>query len=120
MKNLITHNYSLVFISVTLLSGSVSCESNEGGKNCEYESFTDEFHIDYINKTNDTNYRIRFVNLKNTEFTIELNESFVDASMNDFNDNLMHDKKQIYIIKGELITSGSCDPQKIQEIELKN
>jgi len=100
--------------------GCVRSEDCDGCGDCKYESFKGEFRIDNINMANDTNYRIRFVNTENLEFILELNQSYVKADIDEFNDNTMKDKSQIYIISGDLIISGSCAPENINKIELKN
>lgn len=120
MKYLRLHIFTLIIGMTILLVGCDNSKNKPGSGGCEYVNLMEEYRIDKMDIINNTNYRIRFVNTKNSEVTHELDINHVKADIPDFNDNMMQDTSQLYIITFDMITSGSCTPEIITGIELKN
>ena len=120
MKYLRLHIATLITGMTILLVGCDYSKNKPGSGGCEYVNLMEEYRIDKIDRINDPNYRIRFVNTVRSELTRELNRNQVKADIPEFNDNMMQDTSQIYIITVDMITSGSCTPEIITGIELKN
>ena len=120
MKYLKIH-ISIFITGLTIfLVGCDNSKNKPGSGGCEYVNLIEEYRIDKIAMINDTNDRIRFVNTMRPELTRVLNRNQIKADIPEFNDNIMQDTSQIYIITVDIITSGSCTPEIITGIELKN
>jgi hypothetical protein len=120
MKNLRLHITALLIGMTFFLVGCDKFKNKPGSGGCEYENLTEDYRIDKTAKTNDTNFSIRFVNTMRPNLTRELNRNQVKADIPEFNDTMIKDTSQIYMITVDIITSGSCNPEIITGIELKN
>ena len=120
MKYLKINNSTLIFSFTILMLGCNFNQDCNGCGGCRYETFEETFVINNIDKTDKTNYKIQFVNTNNADFKFELNKSYIKVALPEFSDSLMNSPNQVYRIKGDKIISGSCAPENIHEIELKN
>tara|TARA_B110000495_G_C22610958_1_gene364625 strand:+ start:221 stop:613 length:393 start_codon:yes stop_codon:yes gene_type:complete len=120
MKIIRFNNFVLILSLILLIFGCNLNRDCEGCGDCKYENFAENFLIKRIDKSIDTNYKIQFVNTENPEFEFELNQSYIKVSLPVFDDSIMQNQNQVYRIKGNRIISGTCAPENIHEIELKN
>jgi hypothetical protein len=120
MKIIRFNNFVLILSLILLIFGCNLNGGCEGCGDCKYENFAENFLIKRIDKSIDTNYKIQFVNTENPEFEFELNQSYIKVSLPVFDDSIMQNQNQVYRIKGNRIISGTCAPENIHEIKLKN
>ena len=117
MKFLKINRVLFIIVLGILINGCGDCDGCGG---CVYEDFEETFKIEEIDSSVTTNYKILFVSSINPKFNFILNQSFVKADLPEFNDGVMKNEEQLYLIRGSKITSGSCAPENIHQIELKN
>jgi hypothetical protein len=120
MRLLKSHIYKLLTAITILLLSCNNFKNKPGSGGCEYFNLTEDYRIDKIIKTTDTSYRIRFVNMVRPELIRELNQNQIKANIPEFNDAMMQNVNKIYMITVDIIKSGSCTPEIITGIELKN
>ena len=111
------NRFLFIIVLAILINGCGDCD---GCGDCEYEDFEETFKIQEIDSSVTTNYKILFVSSINPKFNFILNQSFVKAALTEFDDGVMKNEEQLYFIRGNKITSGSCAPENIHQIELKN
>lgn len=119
MKCLRLYISTLITGVTLLLVGCDNSKNKPGSGGCEYVNLMEEYRINKIDIIKDSMYSIQFINTKSPELLRELNTNQVKANIPEFNDNMMRDTSQIYIITIDVITSGSCTPEIIRGIELK-
>ena len=117
MEFLIINRVLFIIVLAILINGCGDCD---GCGDCEYEDFEETFKIQEIDSSVTTNYKILFVSSINPKFNFTLNQSFVKADLTEFDDAVMKNEEQLYLIRGNKITSGTCAPENIHQIELKN
>ena len=112
--------YKLLTAITILFLGCDNFKNKLGSGGCKYVNLTEDYRVDKIPKTTDTNYRIRFINTVRPELTRELKRNQIKAGIPEFNDMMMQDTSKVYMITVGIITSGTCTPEIITGIELKN
>jgi len=112
--------YKLLTAITILLLGCDNFKNKPGSGGCKYVNLTEDYRVDKIPKTTDTNYKIRFINTVRPELTRELKRNQIKADIPEFNDMMMQDTSKVYMITVGIITSGTCTPEIITGIELKN
>ena len=118
--NYLRINIFLLIIGMTiLLVGCDNFKKKDGGS-CEYARLIEAYKIDQIDMKNESNYSIRFINKVRSEITRELNQNFIKENIPNFNSDIMQDTSKVYMITVDIITSGSCTPEIITGIKLKN
>ena len=118
--NYLRINIFLLIIGMTiLLVGCDNFKKKDCGS-CEYARLIEAYKIDQIDMKNESNYSIRFINKVRSEITRELDQNFIKANIPNFNREIMQDTSKIYMITVDIIKSGSCTPEIITGIKLKN
>lgn len=119
MKYLIL-KISLIITGLVLLLTIYNKSRKKVGGHCEYMISVGEYKIDQIEMKNDTNYSIRFINTMMPKITQELTQDFINRFIPNFSNEIIQDTNQVYIITADVISSGTCTPEIVTGIKLKN
>jgi|GEM_PF-2786698 len=111
--------YLFIASTTVLLVGCNNLNNKQEGGACEYVDLVEEYRIEKVYPINDTNYRVQFINNQSPEKTLALNSNQLKADIPEFNEEMMGDTSQTYIISLDVIISGSCKPEIIRGIKLK-